>query len=52
MNPAAVRSQLGLGKAGWVTVRIGADTPFEMLRQWVDESYRTVAPKALAARSG
>jgi len=46
----AVREALrtyGLGRAGWVSIRISAETPFEMLRDWVDESYRAVAPKAL-----
>ena len=45
-------SGYGLGKAGWVTVRFSAGLPIEMLREWIDESYRTVAPKRLVrARS-
>jgi predicted DNA-binding protein (MmcQ/YjbR family) len=40
----------GLGKAGWVSVRLGPETPFEMLREWIDESYRAVAPKRLVSR--
>lgn len=40
----------GLGDSGWVTIALGPETPFEMLREWIDESYRTVAPKALATR--
>ena len=40
----------GLGKAGWVSIRIEPEMPFEMLREWVDESYRAVGPKTLAAR--
>ncbi len=39
----------GLGKAGWVTVTFSDDTAFEMLRDWIDESYRAVAPKKLVA---
>ena len=39
----------GLGKAGWVTVPI-ADVPPAVLRDWVEESYRLVAPKRLVAR--
>ena len=39
----------GLGKAGWVSVRFGPDMAFEMLREWIDESYRAVAPKKLVA---
>ena len=38
----------GLGKAGWVTVPI-ADVPPATLREWVEESYRIVAPKRLVA---
>ena len=45
----AAPSGYGLGKAGWVTVP--AETvPFEVLRDWVEESYRVVAPKRLVAR--
>ena len=36
-----------LGRSGWVTIYRYADTPYEMLREWIDESYRAVAPKAL-----
>lgn len=46
-------SGYGLGRAGWVTVDLAAATlPFEALREWVDESYRAVAPKKLTARLG
>ena len=38
----------GLGKAGWVTAPI-ADVPIDVLRDWVEESYRIVAPKRLVA---
>lgn len=40
----------GLGKAGWVTVPLSADglSP-ELLCDWVEESYRIVAPKRLVA---
>ncbi len=38
----------GLGRASWVTVEVGAPDcpPVEVLLDWVEESYRTVAPKA------
>jgi predicted DNA-binding protein (MmcQ/YjbR family) len=40
----------GLGKAGWVTVPLRAPgVGVELLRDWVEESYRIVAPKRLAA---
>src|SRR5262249_29557354 len=40
----------GLGRAGWVTVPVEAEgvTP-EVLRDWIEESYRIVAPKRLVA---
>jgi predicted DNA-binding protein (MmcQ/YjbR family) len=39
----------GLGKAGWVSARFasGADVPVDLLEEWIDESYRAVAPKTL-----
>jgi len=40
----------GLGKSGWVTAKLDdrAQASFEMLRDWVKESYCAVAPKGLA----
>ena len=42
----------GLGKAGWVSARFGPRErpPVDMLMEWIDESYRAVAPKKLVAR--
>jgi len=37
----------GLGRGGWVGIQASADMPLEVLTQWVEESYRAVAPKAL-----
>jgi predicted DNA-binding protein (MmcQ/YjbR family) len=44
----------GLGKAGWITARFAPReaVPVEMLKRWIDESYRAVAPKRLAAQIG
>jgi predicted DNA-binding protein (MmcQ/YjbR family) len=39
----------GLGKAGWVTVPI-AGVPLDVARDWIEESYRIVAPKRLVAQ--
>jgi predicted DNA-binding protein (MmcQ/YjbR family) len=40
----------GLGKAGWVTVPLRAEgVNLTLLRDWVEESYRIVAPKRLVA---
>jgi predicted DNA-binding protein (MmcQ/YjbR family) len=41
----------GLGRAGWVTVRLTSSLPArEVLTDWIMESYRSVAPKSLAAK--
>jgi predicted DNA-binding protein (MmcQ/YjbR family) len=42
----------GLGKSGWVTATFapGERPPVEVLRDWILESYRAVAPKTLGAR--
>jgi predicted DNA-binding protein (MmcQ/YjbR family) len=40
----------GLGRAGWVDVPFRDTTPpLEVLKDWVEESYRRVAPKQLVA---
>jgi len=41
----------GLGKAGWVNVTFkrGDRPPVEILRSWIEESYRAIAPKKLLA---
>jgi len=42
----------GMAKWGWVSVAFkkGADVPVPMLREWLEESYRKVAPKKLSAQ--
>jgi predicted DNA-binding protein (MmcQ/YjbR family) len=52
MLPFATPTGYGLGKSGWVSASFGADAspPVEMLLDWVDESYRAVAPKRLIAQ--
>ena len=41
----------GLGRSGWITARFAPeDTPdLDLLKRWMAESYRAVAPKKLAA---
>ena len=41
----------GLGRAGWVTSSFapGDAIDLELLKRWIAESYRAVAPKKLAA---
>lgn len=53
MQPWAQPAGYGLGRAGWVTAMFEKqEPPFEMLAEWIDESYRAVAPKALVAQLG
>ncbi|MEY2243220.1 MmcQ/YjbR family DNA-binding protein [Streptomyces sp. BF23-18] len=50
-SPGAVPAGYGLGKAGWVRVPLeeqGAPAA-ELLCDWVEESYRVIAPKRLIA---
>ena len=52
MLPFASPTEYGLGKSGWVTARFKAAdaVPLDMLQEWVDESFRAVAPKRLLAK--
>jgi len=46
----AERTGYGLGESGWVTVPLRANgVVLDLLRDWVEESYRIVAPKRLVA---
>jgi predicted DNA-binding protein (MmcQ/YjbR family) len=47
--PFAEPTGYGLGKSGWVTARFtkAGDIPMDLLRSWIDESYRAIAPKKL-----
>jgi predicted DNA-binding protein (MmcQ/YjbR family) len=48
--PGAEPTGYGLGRAGWVTVPFRDTTPpLEVLKDWVEESYRRVAPRQLVA---
>ena len=49
-QPGVEPTGYGLGKAGWVSVSL-ADFPLpvDVLREWVLESYRRIAPKKLVA---
>ena len=50
--PFATPTGYGLGKAGWVTAHFSPKQkpPLELLKQWIDESYRAVAPRTLVAK--
>jgi predicted DNA-binding protein (MmcQ/YjbR family) len=48
--PGAQPTAYGLGKAGWVSIPLGsAGVKYDLICDWVDESYRKVAPKRLVA---
>ena len=50
--PFAEPTGYGLGKSGWVSAHFAApeDPPLGMLREWIDESYRAVAPRTMTAK--
>ena len=37
----------GLGKAGWVTAYLTDEKPLDLIKAWIGESYRAIAPKKL-----
>jgi predicted DNA-binding protein (MmcQ/YjbR family) len=49
MQPFANPSGYGLGKSGWVSSKFepGERPPIDLLCEWIDESYRAIAPKTL-----
>jgi len=51
LAPFAKPTGYGLGKSGWVTAGFekGDQPPFDILKSWIDESYRAIAPKRLVA---
>jgi predicted DNA-binding protein (MmcQ/YjbR family) len=49
-TPGAVPTSYGLGRHGWVTVPTNrAEAPADLLRDWIEESYRAIATKRLVA---
>ena len=49
--PFASPTGYGLGKSGWVTARFerASDVKVDALADWIEESYRAIAPKKLVA---
>ena len=46
--PWAEPTHYGMGKYGWVTAHVKPkDAPMDLIRAWIDESFRAVAPKKL-----
>jgi predicted DNA-binding protein (MmcQ/YjbR family) len=53
MLPFTKPTAYGLGKSGWVSANFeGRVPPVEMIKAWIDESYRAQAPKKLVASLG
>jgi predicted DNA-binding protein (MmcQ/YjbR family) len=40
----------GLDRGGWVSATPPDDIPVDLIAEWIEESYRAVAPKKLVAR--
>jgi predicted DNA-binding protein (MmcQ/YjbR family) len=52
MLPFAQPTGYGLGRSGWVSADFGRRRPpLPLLREWITESYRAVAPKRLLAEA-
>ena len=49
MLPFVTPTAYGLGRSGWVSARFpeGQRPPIDLLKEWIDESYRAQAPKKL-----
>ena len=54
MLPFTEPTAYGLGKSGWVSAKFppGKEPPVDLLKAWIDESYRAQAPKKLVASLG
>jgi predicted DNA-binding protein (MmcQ/YjbR family) len=52
--PFAEPTGYGLGKSGWVSARFAkvGEVPLDLLKGWIEESYRAIAPKKLSKLLG
>jgi len=52
--PFTTPTGYGLGRAGWVTARFRAsdEVPLDLVKEWIAQSYRAVAPKAVLKAHG
>src|SRR5262245_23192645 len=50
--PFASPMGYNLGKSGWVSLQLkpADDAPLDLLQEWIEESYRAVAPRKLIAQ--
>ncbi len=42
----------GLGKSGWVTATLTDEKALDLIKAWIGESYRAIAPKRLVKQLG
>jgi predicted DNA-binding protein (MmcQ/YjbR family) len=49
--PFTEPTHYGLGKSGWVSANFksGKDVPLSLVKEWLDESFRAIAPKKVGA---
>jgi predicted DNA-binding protein (MmcQ/YjbR family) len=49
--PFTEPTHYGMGKHGWVTARLTrTNAPIDLIKSWIDESFRAVAPKKVVAQ--
>ncbi|MDQ6720813.1 MAG: MmcQ/YjbR family DNA-binding protein [Candidatus Dormibacteraeota bacterium] len=50
--PFTTPTRYRLGRSGWVSVRFpkGSAIPLDMFRDWIEESYRAVAPASMVKK--
>jgi predicted DNA-binding protein (MmcQ/YjbR family) len=53
MQDFASPTGYGLGKSGWVTASFGPKekVPLDLMKEWIGESWRAIAPKKLLPRA-
>jgi predicted DNA-binding protein (MmcQ/YjbR family) len=52
MFPFASPTGYGLGRSGWVSSKFAPedDFPLPLVKEWIDESFRAIAPKSLSSQ--
>ena len=48
--PYADPTGYGLGKSGWVTAYLTDEKALDLIKAWIEESYRAIAPKMLVKK--
>jgi predicted DNA-binding protein (MmcQ/YjbR family) len=45
--PFTTPTGYGLGKSGWVTAHLKDEKSLDLIKAWIEESYRAIAPRKL-----